>query len=164
MNENKLTRWLMVKKLAIFQIKLAFDAIRDLFLSPVSFICGLVDIIKGHDHQHSYFRQLMQVGHKTDQWLNLFGYSKAKNKNTINIFAKENEQEEILPETQVDKLFDKIETLVKQEHANGMISAAARAKFELYLDKISQKNNGKITEAVDTIDTTACLDADKTSE
>ncbi len=147
MNDKKLSRWLMIKNLLVFQVKLAGDAMRDLFLSPVSFVCSVIDIVKGNDHQQSYFRQLMQLGHKTDKWLNLFGYSQKKStSNSFNIFSQSTDSQEKeavedkLSGANIDDLFDKIETLLKDQHAKGGVTASAKATLELYLNKISQKN------------------------
>ena len=81
MQEPDLPRWTLIRDMLIFQIKLAIDAIRDLFLSPVSIICGLVDILLGKTLSKSYFYKLMGFGHQSDAWLNLFGNN---NKDTAN--------------------------------------------------------------------------------
>lgn len=73
MHEPEIARWTLIRDMFFFQVKLAMDAIRDLFLSPVSIICGLADILLGHPISKSYFHKLMHFGHKTDSWLNLFG-------------------------------------------------------------------------------------------
>ena len=73
MNEPDISRWTLIRDMVIFQVKLAIDAIRDLLLSPVSIICGLIDIFKGHSLSNSYFHKLMHYGHQSDRWLNLFG-------------------------------------------------------------------------------------------
>ncbi|WP_019029678.1 hypothetical protein [Colwellia piezophila] len=73
MHEPEISRWTLIRDMLIFQAKLAMDAVRDLLLSPVSIICGLIDIFKGHSISKSYFHRLMALGQKSDTWLNLFG-------------------------------------------------------------------------------------------
>lgn len=58
--------------LVIFQFKLAADAIRDLVMSPVSIVMFILDLILAPDEKDSHYQQLMQFGHKTDRWINLF--------------------------------------------------------------------------------------------
>jgi len=58
--------------LLIFQLKLAADAIRDLVMSPVSIVIFLLDLILRPDEEESHYKQMMEFGRKTDQWINLF--------------------------------------------------------------------------------------------
>jgi hypothetical protein len=65
--------WSPIGTLIKFQIRLIFDAIRDFILSPVSFICIIIDILIGkHTKKDSLFYKLMLLGRRTDQWINLF--------------------------------------------------------------------------------------------
>lgn len=71
-------RWHLIRDTIIFQLKLGMDAVRDLLLSPVSFICVIFDLLKGNNKEQSYFYRLMKFGHKTDVWLNLFNFQSQK--------------------------------------------------------------------------------------
>jgi hypothetical protein len=137
----------MIKNLVIFQVKLAFDAIRDLLLSPVSFICTVIDIFNNNNDKNSLFKRLMDLGHKTDVWLNLFGYSlskeHAKNQSSSNHSSLFNPIKKPVPEANVDQLFDKIEGLIREQHAKGGLTASAKATLDGYLDKISKKSPAK---------------------
>ncbi|NQZ80361.1 MAG: hypothetical protein HRT52_05035 [Colwellia sp.] len=134
MNNTKQGRWPLIKDAIIFQLKLGMDAIRDLLLSPISIVCLVVDLIKGHSQQQSYFHRLMAFGHQTDKWLNLFG-SNSTTTNTNDFFKKKNS------DPNVDQLFDKIETLLKEQHNKGGVTAAAKASIDRYLDKMVKKDN-----------------------
>ena len=68
MPEPDISRWTLIRDMFVFQVKLAMDAIRDLFLSPVSIVCGLADILIGNSISKSYFYKLMNIGHLTDSW------------------------------------------------------------------------------------------------
>lgn len=134
MQQPKPTRWALVRDMAIFQVKLALDAVRDLFLSPVAIICGLADILLGHTRCKGYFQKLMNFGHKTDTWLNLFG----DHKNSTEIINKEVSVSDQQPnkEANVDQLFTKIETLLKEQHNKGSLSSSAKGKIDRYLNTI----------------------------
>ena len=41
-------RWGFLRDVLVFQMKLFVDAIRDLMLSPVSIIAGVIDLISGY--------------------------------------------------------------------------------------------------------------------
>jgi hypothetical protein len=136
MKEPHLHRWVLLKDTVIFQLKLGMDAIRDLLLSPVSIICALIDFFRGHNIHQSAFYKLMALGHKTDQWINLFG----DHKRVDNQFHSGNPNEKINSErgTQgnVDRLFDQVEALLKEQHNKGGLTASAKLSIDRYLDKI----------------------------
>jgi len=68
-------RWRLVRDLAGFQFKLALDGLRDLLLSPMSIIAGLAGIIFSPGNPGKYFNRLLEFGHRSDIWINLFGAS-----------------------------------------------------------------------------------------
>jgi hypothetical protein len=138
MQEPDLPRWLLIRDMFVFQIKLAIDAIRDLFLSPVSIICGLADILLGKPLSKSYFHKLMDFGHKSDSWLNLFGNHNKDVENSNNIGSQKNK-----PEMNVDQLFSQVESLLKDQHGKGGLTAAAKSNIDRYLNKIVDKKSQK---------------------
>ena len=108
MHEPEIARWVLIRDMLVFQVKLAMDAIRDLLLSPVSIICGLIDIFKGHALSQSYFHKLMAFGQQTDLWLNLFGNH---NKDAKDLTVQELGTAK--SDVNVDKLFAQVEFLLK---------------------------------------------------
>lgn len=133
MHEPEISRWTLIRDMFIFQAKLAMDALRDLLLSPVSIICGLIDIFKGHSLSNSYFHKLMDLGQQSDSWLNLFGNHNnnrtADNANDIgNPIAK--------VDINVDQLFSQVERLLKEQHDKGGLTTSAKANIDRYLNKI----------------------------
>ncbi|GLX77812.1 hypothetical protein tinsulaeT_11520 [Thalassotalea insulae] len=142
MSSNHYSRWLMIKNLAIFQIKLACDALRDLLLSPVSFICTFIDIIKQPEQANSYFEQLMKTGQYSDRWLNLFGEQSGGS-----VHRKAGASHQSVAEQQqasaanVDQLFDKIESILKEQEVNEKLTAAAKYKISQYVAYWSKIQN-----------------------
>lgn len=128
MSKGKYGRWVMLKNLLAFQIKLTFDAVRDLILSPVSFVCALIDMIKNNDEQNSQFKQLMKLGEQTDIWLNLFGqhqHQSAKNSETTSAKSVSSSSPSPLEKAgqkfsngNADQYIEKIETLFKDNSEN----------------------------------------------
>jgi len=129
MHEPEIARWTLIRDVLVFQMKLAMDAIRDLLLSPVSIVCALIDVFKGHSLSQSYFQKLMVFGHKTDTWLNLFG-----NHDTDDLNLEEHQVEK--KDVSVDQLFNQVESLLKEQHGKGGLTASAKASIDRYLNKI----------------------------
>lgn len=136
MHEPDITRWAIIRDMLVFQVKLTMDAIRDLLLSPVSIICGLVDILKGHSLSKSYFHKLMAFGHQTDSWLNLFGNH---NKDNENLHVTGNQKTKA--DVNVDQLFTQVESLLKEQHGKGGLTASAKATIDRYLNRIVENKN-----------------------
>ena len=140
MKEPDIARWVLLRDMLIFQVKLAMDAIRDLFLSPVSIICVLADILKGHSLSKSYFHKLMDFGQQTDSWLNLFGNHNNRAEKLSNI-----DSEKAKADVNVDKLFSQVESLLKEQHGKGGLTASARATIDRYLNKIVENKDSSDT-------------------
>jgi hypothetical protein len=60
------------RHLIVFQVKLAMDAIRDLFLSPVSLVVFAIDAIRKPEIKDSLYLRLMSAGRRSDRIINLF--------------------------------------------------------------------------------------------
>ena len=72
--------------------------------------------------EKSLFYRLMVIGHKSDDWINLFG-------------TRSHEGQ--MPEENVDQLFSKLEVIIKDQHNKGGMTASAKSAIDRYLDKIN---------------------------
>lgn len=70
--DNPTTRGQLLRQLLVFQFKLAMDGIRDVLLSPISIVAALAGILTNHPDPSRYFNQLLELGHQSDRWINLF--------------------------------------------------------------------------------------------
>lgn len=61
-----------LRRLLVFQFKLAVDALRDFFLSPVSIVAFMIDAVTKPVPQRSLYARLMRFGHRSDRMINLF--------------------------------------------------------------------------------------------
>ncbi len=138
MQEPEIARWTLIRDMFIFQVKLAMDAIRDLLLSPVSIIFGLIDIFKGHSLSQSYFHKLMDFGHRTDSWLNLFGDQKKATKSSSTLFGQ---KAKVNVDVSVDQLFSQVESLLKDQHNKGGLTKSAKSTIDRYLNKIVENKD-----------------------
>jgi hypothetical protein len=63
----------LVWELLVFHAKLAVEAIRDVFLSPISIVAVIAGLISGGDRPDIYFRRVQRFGRRSDLWINVFG-------------------------------------------------------------------------------------------
>ena len=103
-----------VRRLLIFQVKLAVDALRDILLSPVSIIASLMDLADGRKGKDSYFEMLMKFGRNSERRINLFGQHDGE-KQTI------------------DNILNQVEDVLKREYKQGDITAKTKSAIEAKL-------------------------------
>lgn len=68
------SRWRLVWDVIVFQFRLALDGLRDVLLSPLSIGAALLGLVAGGNDPYRYFRRLQDLGHRSDDWINLFGH------------------------------------------------------------------------------------------
>jgi len=93
-----------LRKLLIFQLKLAVDALRDILLSPVSIACSILDFLNKKEADNSYFEKLMIFGRNTERKINLF---EQHSNDESNIDAVLNQVESVIVNEYKDKTLSK---------------------------------------------------------
>ena len=66
------TRGQLIRHVLEFQFKLALDSLSHLLVGPLSLIAALAGILTIHRDPSRYFDQVLQWGHRFEQWINLF--------------------------------------------------------------------------------------------
>ncbi|HSH46391.1 MAG TPA: hypothetical protein VK966_11160 [Longimicrobiales bacterium] len=66
------TRWVVLRDLAIFQVKLVLDGAKDIFLGPMALGAAALDILFPGDAPGQRLYTVMRVGERFDRWLSLF--------------------------------------------------------------------------------------------
>ncbi len=151
-------RWQLIRENLSFQIKLMLDAVRDVLLSPVAIVCTILDLAAGNHSGQGYFQRLMNIGHQSDHWLNLFGDSpndaKAnqadKDVNQVSgstDFEPEQSHEASLVvrkangkvDSKIESLFSQVEELLSQQSQQGNSAKVTKEKIDHYLDSIMSR-------------------------
>jgi hypothetical protein len=70
------SRWVIVRDLALFQLKLFLDGVIDVTLAPLSIAAAIVEILFGGENRGRLFYAILRFGEKADLWLNLYGASR----------------------------------------------------------------------------------------
>jgi len=108
----------------VFQGKLALDALRDLFLSPISIVAALFGVLTRSDNPGAYFYDLMRWGRRSDHFIGLF-----------NAGLRPDERDDF---ASVDDFVDALEDVIVDEHKRGGVSAEAKAHFEKTLLRLEE--------------------------
>lgn len=121
------SRWLLIRDALVFQLKLFLDGIRDFVMMPLSLGVAVLDLLGVGPRPGFQFYRLLEIGHRTDEWIDLFGA-----------------REHVEPLSGdrgpgVDRLVEHIERLVVQEYERGGITASAKDAVDRALDGLQKK-------------------------
>ena len=124
------TRWELIRDLAVFELKLVIDALRDLVLSPISLVAGVFDLLRGGERPGRYFYDVLVAGRRSEAWINLFG-----------------EADRVAPRpadaesASLDALVERMEQLLVEQVERGGVTASAKTAIDRSLDAISRRKN-----------------------
>jgi len=110
--EEPYTRWQIFRKLLVFQYKLLIDAAKDFLLSPAALVAALVDMLHPGPPSRMLFPELMKLGRRAEEAINLFGRPV---------------QDE---EWTVDRLVDGVESTLRQRYRGPSEGDGGRAAEE----------------------------------
>ena len=71
-----MSRWVILRDLFLFQLKLFLDGVIDITLAPLSIGAALVEIFFGGERRGRLFYSILRFGERADLWLNLYGASR----------------------------------------------------------------------------------------
>ncbi|GJM08603.1 MAG: hypothetical protein DHS20C11_08790 [Lysobacteraceae bacterium] len=121
--DNSAERWGFLRDLAVFQVKLLMDWIRDLLLSPISLIAALVGTVLHPDRPGQYFYEVLRLGKRSERWINLFGARRSG----------------MRADRGADELFAKLEKIVVEQHARGGMTASAKTAIDKAFDAVHEQ-------------------------
>lgn len=120
---RKRTRWNLLRDVLAFQLKLVADALRDLFLSPISVGCAIAGILFRPDQPDHYFRHMLIWGRRSERLINLFdNYSDRRQG--------------------IDDLVDQLERRIVEQYKRGGITASAKNVIDSALDTVTDRIHG----------------------
>ena len=115
----------LVRNTVVFQLKLMADGFRDLVLLPVSLVATLVGLLRGGDEPDREFKQVIEIGRGSEQWINLFGnHDMPDNPNAV---------------ASIDTLFTRVEDTLKQHYKTAGTSESAQAAIDEALQAAHNK-------------------------
>ena len=127
-------RWTLIRDIAVLQVKLVVDGIRDLLLVPASLVAGFWSLLSGSkDRPGPQFYQLIGLGKQSEVWINLFK-------------AYENAPPEVVKDrpfgvTNMDELVDKFESFIVDEYRRGGVTAQAKDRIDQALNAIQRSTS-----------------------
>lgn len=124
--------WTLIRDIAILQVKLVVDGLRDLILVPASLVAGIISLSKTQDGvPGAQFYTLVGVGKQSERWINLFG-------------AYENAPPEVTEQNHfgdadIDDIVSRVESFVVDEYKRGGVTAQARDRMSKAMDAMRRR-------------------------
>jgi hypothetical protein len=114
----------------LLQGKLLIDGLRDLLLVPISIVAVMIDLVSGEHPMGRRFYSVVQLGRRSEHWINLFGA--ADRSPHENRWAHNEESHKL------DELVEQVEKVVKDQYAEGGVTGSARNALTRALDVLNE--------------------------
>ena len=128
-------RWTLLRDIAVLQVKLVIDGLRDLILVPVSLIAGIISLVKSGDEPATEFYDLLKMGRRSERWINLFGAAER-------VHGPASEDDQLLPED-IDALARRVESFVVDEYQKGGVTKQAKEQVDKALNTLHKRAKRK---------------------
>lgn len=128
-------RWTLLRDIAVLQVKLVVDGLRDLVLVPVSLIAGIISLVKSGDEPATEFYDLLKMGRRSERWINLFGAAER-------VHGPASEDDNLLPDD-IDALARRVESFVVDEYQKGGVTKQAKDQVDKALNTLHKRAQRK---------------------
>lgn len=132
-------RWTLTRDIAVLQVKLIVDGLRDFILVPVSMIAGIISLFSRSESRDNDFYRLLRLGRRSEKWINLFGAADR-------VPAADDEHVNF-PQEDIDSLVKRLEDIVVDEYRTGGVTRQARDHFEQLLSSARRRRKAKTSES-----------------
>jgi hypothetical protein len=123
-------RWTLIRDVAVLQVKLVVDGLRDLILVPVSMVAGVISLVRAGDTAGSEFYRLLRAGRRSERWINLFG--------AADRFPEPTEDALPFPHEDIDSLVSRVEAFVVDEYRKGGVTRQAKDRLDRAIDSLNR--------------------------
>ena len=117
-------RWVLLRELVVFQLKMLLEGTRDLLLVPLVLLAGVLGLAFGGDEPRRFLHDVLRAGRRFDRWLDLFAPIS---------------REPLQGSGGIDTYFEQIENVLVEQHSRGGITAQAKKTIDDALDAIEAK-------------------------
>ena len=133
--DGETDRRTLIRDIAILQVKLIVDGLRDFVLVPISLVAGIMSLAKAQTGADSDFYDLLRLGKKSERWINLFG---AVDK------MPDPERDSInFPDGDIDAMVSRVESFVVDEYRKGGVTQQAKERLDRAIDSLHKLALGK---------------------
>jgi hypothetical protein len=123
--------WTLLRDVAVLQVKLLVDGLRDLVLVPASLVAGLVSFLnRSEGRPGPQFYRLLAAGKESERLINLFG--------AVNNSPEGNSQHQF-GDMDIDGLVNQVEQYVIDDYNRGGVTTHAKDQIGKALAAIQRR-------------------------
>jgi hypothetical protein len=122
--------WTFLRDVAVFQLKMLLDNLRDFALMPVSLVAALIDLFFKGERQGSLFYQVLRWGAHSEEVLNVYSA------------IQSHERPQINPNYTVDAVIAKLEAVLVRECEKGGTAGSIKAAMDRAIAQIQVETSG----------------------
>ena len=127
MQEGSIDRWQLIRDVAVFQLRLGLDGLRDFALIPISLIAGIVDLVLGGTR----FYSVLTAGRRTEEWIHLFA--------ELDRVAPSDASSDGAERGSVDAMIERVERVLVEQYERGGVTASAKSAIDRGLDALGRR-------------------------
>ena len=115
----------LLRDVAVFQIKVLVDGLRDVLMVPVSLAAAVFSLLHPGSRPGPEFYDVLKLGRRSEEWINLFGAADRMTDDGAAGTAS--------ARGDIDDLVLRMETFIVDEYRSGGITARARSRLDAAL-------------------------------
>lgn len=122
--------WKFLRDVAVFQLKMLLDNLRDFALMPVSLGAALIDLIFKGQRQGSLFYQVLKWGAHSERVIDVYSA------------IEEHEKPNVNPDYTIDAVISRLEGVLARECAKGGTAASVKSAMDRTIAQIQIETTG----------------------
>ena len=127
------SNWVLIRDLAVLQVKLIVDGFRDLVLLPASIVAAIVSLAQGKNGVPGpHFYRLLAMGKQSEHWIDLFA--------ALRNAPADVDRAEAFNVVNLDDIVSNVEKFVVDEYRRGGVTAQAKSRLDAALKALRRKN------------------------
>lgn len=123
-------RWKFLRDVAVFQLKMLLDNLRDFALMPVSLGAALIDLVFKGEREGTLFYHVLRWGAHSERVIDVYSAIERHEEVTIN------------PNYTVDAVVARLEGVLVRECEKGGTAAGIKAAMDRTIDQIHRETSG----------------------
>jgi hypothetical protein len=134
-------RWRFLRDVAVFQLKLFLDNVRDFALVPISLVAALIDLIYKGEREGALFYKVLRWGAHSEEVIDVYSAIEQHPPGSF----------EVNPAYTVDAVVARLEGVVVRECEKGGTAASIKAAMDRAIDQLHRETKDKGDRARDAI-------------
>ena len=126
-------RWRFLRDVAVFQLKLFLDNVRDFALVPVSLVAALIDLIYKGEREGALFYKVLRWGAHSEEVIDVYSALEQHAPDRV----------KVNPAYTVDAVIARLEGVVTRECQKGGTAASIKAAMDRAIDQLHRETKEK---------------------